>query len=372
MAQKSDNLKEIPASKILAKIEKGEPVEYDHVHINGNLDVSGLSHVTSQITITNSEINGVSNFSEAIFENPVKFEGTVFIGETYSQKSRFNGYACFSDAKFCKESYFEETIFNGEVYFRETIFNGHAFFFRTIFCKGIPLGVYFNKAVFYKDAHFSGAYFNGNAHFDSANFCCDSFYHDAWFLGSASFNASHFERRALFIRSHFEGENLSLKNTEFKNPQDQENACRLAKKAFENTGDRDAASYHFYREMNAIRKQKPWYIRYPEFFFIQLIFGYGVHPFRLMFCWFAVATIFAIIYSAEGGIISKLPASSLPQPLSYFVECFYFSIVTAVTPGYGKYELTSWVYQAIASIEAIFGTFMWAAFIATFARKYMK
>ena len=44
MAQKSDNLKEIPASKrILAKIEKGEPVEYDHVHINGNLDVSGLS-----------------------------------------------------------------------------------------------------------------------------------------------------------------------------------------------------------------------------------------------------------------------------------------------------------------------------------------
>jgi hypothetical protein len=43
-----------------------------------------------------------------------------------------------------------------------------------------------------------------------------------------------------------------------------------------------------------------------------------------------------------------------------------------VTPGYGKYELTSWVYQVIASAEAIFGTFMWAAFIATFARKYMR
>ena len=372
MAQKSDNLKEIPASEILAKIEKGVPVGYDHVHIDGNLDVSGLSHVASQITITNSEINGILNFSEAIFEKPVNFEGTVFIGEMHSQKSRFNGYASFSDAEFCKESDFKEAIFNGEVYFRETIFNGHAFFSRTIFCREIPLGVYFNKAVFYKDAHFSGAYFNGNAHFDFANFCCDSFYHDAWFLGSASFNGSHFERRALFIRSHFEGENLSLKNTEFKNPQDQENACRLAKQAFENTGDRDAASYHFYREMDAIRKQKPLYIRYPEFFFIQLIFGYGVHPFRLMFCWFAIATIFAFIYLAKGGIISKLPASSLPLPMSYFVECFYFSIVTAVTPGYGKYELTSWVYQIIASIEAIFGTFMWAAFIATFARKYMK
>ena len=91
-----------------------------------------------------------------------------------------------------------------------------------------------------------------------------------------------------------------------------------------------------------------------------------------MFCWFLVATAFAIFYSAYEGIISKLPASILPQPLSYFVECFYFSIVTAVTPGYGKYELTSWVYQVVASIEAIFGTFMWAAFIATFARKYMR
>ena len=124
--------------------------------------------------------------------------------------------------------------------------------------------------------------------------------------------------------------------------------------------------------MDAKLKQKPWYICYPEYIFIQLIFGYGVHPFRLMFCWFLVAVIFAIFYSVNGGITGKLPASSLPQPWSYFVECFYFSVVTAVTPGYGKYELTSWVYQVIASAEAIFGTFMWAAFIATFARKYMR
>ena len=91
-----------------------------------------------------------------------------------------------------------------------------------------------------------------------------------------------------------------------------------------------------------------------------------------MFCWFLVAVIFAIFYSVKGGITGKLPEGSLPQPWSYFVECFYFSVVTAVTPGYGKYELTSGVYQVIASAEAIFGTFMWAAFIATFARKYMR
>jgi hypothetical protein len=40
---KSDaELKEIPASEILGKIQRGEPVEYDHVRIIGDLDVNKL------------------------------------------------------------------------------------------------------------------------------------------------------------------------------------------------------------------------------------------------------------------------------------------------------------------------------------------
>jgi hypothetical protein len=46
-------------------------------------------------------------------------------------------------------------------------------------------------------------------------------------------------------------------------------------------------------------------------------------------------------------------------------------IVNAIRPGYMGYQLLP-KYQAIAMIETIFGTFMWAAFITTFARKYMK
>jgi hypothetical protein len=36
-------LKEIPASEILDKIEKGEPIDYDHVIVRGYLDVSKLN-----------------------------------------------------------------------------------------------------------------------------------------------------------------------------------------------------------------------------------------------------------------------------------------------------------------------------------------
>ena len=36
-------LREVPASEILAKIEKGEPVEYDHVRFIGDIDISKIN-----------------------------------------------------------------------------------------------------------------------------------------------------------------------------------------------------------------------------------------------------------------------------------------------------------------------------------------
>ncbi len=50
---------------------------------------------------------------------------------------------------------------------------------------------------------------------------------------------------------------------------------------------------------------------------------------------------------------------------------YLFSIATAVTPGYAGYKPTTDL-KLLAGLEAIFGKFMWAAFIATFVRKYMK
>jgi hypothetical protein len=292
-------LTKIPASEILNKIQKGEHIEYDHVIIKGNIDISKLNLlkenenfiISSKIIITNSHIPGNPFFGKAIFKDTIRFDGSTFSGV-----------------------------------------------------------VDFYRAMFSEDAYF----------------------HDTTFSGNANFNGAMFSGDAYLTATKFEGELLTFRNAVFTFSELQEGACRRAKNVLERNGNREEARYHFYREMEGKRKQKQWYFRYPKFVFIQLIFGYGVHPFRLMFCWFMVATIFAIFYLAKGGIISKLPASALPQPLSYFVECFYFSIVTAVTPGYGKYELASWEYQVIASIEAIFGTFMWAAFIATFARKYMR
>ena len=120
--------------------------------------------------------------------------------------------------------------------------------------------------------------------------------------------------------------------------------------------------------MDAKRKQKPMYFRYLEWFFIQFIFGYGVHPLRLMACWLGFVGLFAIMYLLWNGID---PTASQLQGAATLADYVWFSIATAVTPGYAGYKPTP-EFKWIAGLEAIFGTFMWAAFIATFSRKYMR
>ena len=51
----SDQRPVIQASEILAKIERGEDVEYDGVIVEGDLDISGLELPTEDIDITEAE-----------------------------------------------------------------------------------------------------------------------------------------------------------------------------------------------------------------------------------------------------------------------------------------------------------------------------
>jgi len=166
----------------------------------------------------------------------------------------------------------------------------------------------------------------------------------------------------------------------------------------EDRGNKNEADYYFYREMEAIRtkngikgtsklrwpwnmrvfkphdsKSKRWlkligskiwrFGRYNlfEYVFIQGIFGYGVHPLRLFGFWILMAVAFASFYwyfdAVEGARTS--------------VDYIWFSIATSATPGYALYNPIGH-YKIVTGIQAIIGTFMWAAFIATFARKWQR
>jgi uncharacterized protein YjbI with pentapeptide repeats len=375
-----DTLREVPASEILAKIEKGEPVEYDYVRIIGDLDISKLNLtkrnidrtdleinslglnkdiaiITSRIQIMRSVIQGLSDLGEVAFEEPIDFS-----------ESKFDGYATFCGSRFTGAS-FVESQFNDDANFSGCQFK-HADFRGARFNKwaeflgsGIEGHAEFEGSVFNERVDFLRSQFRRFAtDFSKCKFNSAVYLNGSEFSGDVNFEKSEFNGDISFNESKFKGDILTFKYSKFRYPKSQEEACRRAKNVLEKNGDREEAGYHFYREMEAKRKQKTWYYRYPEYVFIQRIFGYGVHPWWLWAWWFFFVGIFAAIYWKWNGVIGAT------RPLDYI----WFSITVAVTPGFAGYKPVPGLFQVLAGLEAIFGTFMWAAFIATFARKYMR
>jgi uncharacterized protein YjbI with pentapeptide repeats len=329
---KARRLIPISAEWILKRIKEEKKVRLKNAQINGSIDLRKLDLPTKFVVkkdYRNSNLN--SPMECKIISSQILISNSEFKEEVRFHDCFFDKDVEFDEAKFCKYVGFDGATFNEHADFSETTFIGYA---------------EFSRATFSSSAFFLRATFSGNA----------------WFDGAA------FSGYTELSGAKFEGDVLTFRAATFAFEQSQEAACRKAKNVLEKNGNREEAGYHFYREMEGRRKQKPEYIRYPEWFFIQLIFGYGVHPFRLMACWFGFVFLFAAIYSLGHGIDA---AASQLNGNATLTDYVWFSIATAVTPGYAGYKPVT-DFKMVAGIEAIFGTFMWAAFIATFARKYMR
>jgi uncharacterized protein YjbI with pentapeptide repeats len=406
MAEDPDKRRVVPASEILGKLQKGEPVEYYDVIIEGDLDlgkldqpthkertelqkVFGLSEevklIKSPIRINESEIKGLLDFKNAVFKEKIEFMGSKFDLEADLKGSQFIKDVSFANSQFGAKVSFSESNFEKGADFNDAIFKENVTFSDSRFKS-----TYFKFVDFGGRAHFSGCKFRGNADFTKSKFCNDADFRmtkvvgDAYFLdaqfqgrsafmglrfkGIANFRRAVFKGKSLFFGSEFSGNILTFRDATFLDPKSQEDACRRAKIVSERVGDREEAGYYFYREMEAKRMQKPWYYRYPEFLLIQKVFGYGVHPLWLWAWWFGFVGLFAVIYWLGTGIDATASGINGTAQLRDYI---WFSIATAVTPGYAGYKPIP-EFKLVAGLEAILGTFMWAAFIATFARKYMK
>jgi hypothetical protein len=155
---------------------------------------------------------------------------------------------------------------------------------------------------------------------------------------------------------------MSFEDSKFIEPESDEEACRAAKNVYEMQGNKNEADNYFYREMGAKRLSKPFYFKYPELL-VQHCFGYGVKPERVIMTTLMVALIFAGIFSFGNGLQGQ---NMTPQAY------IYFSFINALKLGSLEFQPASGGFQLLATLEAIIGTFLWACFIATFARKFMR
>jgi hypothetical protein len=372
----SDQRPVIQASDILDKIKRGEDVEYDGVIVEGDLLIygvnlptehvdrtedekrSGLSEerkiVSSQITIKNSVFRDGINFTNVHFKNTI-FIWSVVVRGFWGVGAKFTGGTSFWNVKVVFDAVFTRSEFNHD------------------------------------NATFWGAEFGGDAIFQGTEFIGEgSSFWSAKFSRNAYFKGAKFSGRAIFLGAKFDGSDVNFKDTKFSDPKSQEMACRIAKRKMEGVGNKKEADDYFYREMEAIRIQKgirgteklklPWkmqvsewlklvgskfwrlvYYDIFEYIFIQGIFGYGVSPLRVLSYWIIIAFAFASIYWYCDAV----------DGASEWFDYIWFSIATSATPGYALYNPIGH-YKIVTGVQAIIGTFMWAAFIATFARKWQR
>ncbi|MCU0637474.1 MAG: pentapeptide repeat-containing protein [Methanothrix sp.] len=320
-ARGGEEMRVVPAQEILDKIERGEPVEYHHVIVEGDLDLGKLdlpkikmertsyeiikldldenaNKVSSSIRMNDSEINGSVFLSNSIFMDHVDFRGSFFNGNAYFNFSSFNGTTSFEDSSFNgtadfkhstfnndalfggstfnKDAFFEYSDFNRNAYFYYSDFNSNAYFyysdfsdrafFRNSFFSGIV--VFFGSA-FKSHADFRGSAFN-LSDFSFAEFNKIVYFTEANFNNSARFNDSRFKEDALFEGALFDGP-LYLTRTKYdrlyirwKNIKElgYDDAAYLALlENFKKLGyveDYDACYYEYRR----LHRDQPWCGRY--------------------------------------------------------------------------------------------------------------
>jgi len=210
-------LKEIPASDVLAKIDKNELIMYDHVIIKGDLDVNNLTllgkndnnHIRSSIIIRNSRIDGNVSVRLFTFEGYVNFRGSQFNGTSDYLGSQFSNVADFTNTKFNGNARFSASKFNGMVLFDGTQFNGEADFTVSQFSTAVFIDSMFNGMANFGETEFNGlalfdgTQFNGEADFLVSKFNDVASFNRTKFNGNADFRESQFERSTVFKGDRF-------------------------------------------------------------------------------------------------------------------------------------------------------------------------
>ena len=409
---KSDNINfrgvKIEGDIIFDRKSIKDKVIFDDANINGNISFN-CAEIENEVSFKNaninnvffdrSEINGHVNFEEAHINHDINlnqawikghisFNRLKKVQDIKMNRSQIdwgisglyakidghihasgceinNGDVHFEDSTIQGSVFFDRTNINGNVFFSPINVRGYVSFKKSVIKKGLELfglkakdldlgGATITENVFFKGAEIKEDINLANTNLNNIDLT------RCFIGGNVRFNGAEIKGIAKFNTMNVIGE-LTFDGSTFKNLKSQEDACRTAKTIWENLGDRNKADNYFYHEMEAKRKQKNKYKRIAEYFFIQWPFEYGTNPYKVLLLWGFVIIGFGIVFwllNAVNGINNAF-------------DYLYFSLFSATGFSFVPYTLKP-QFQFLASIEIVFGIFIWAAFLVIFARKYMR
>ena len=154
-----------------------------------------------------------------------------------------------------------------------------------------------------------------------------------------------------------------------------EGTYRTLKQHRQERGDYHTAGEFYFREMECIRKRKPWFQRLLWTVFYKSTCGYGERP-TWTFFWALAVIIFwgSIVYPIIGihnpdGSVTRF---SSPATFGVFIDGLSLSLITFATLGYGNRYPIGQTGELLAGCEALLGMLLSSIFIVTFAKRVVR
>ena len=395
----AQELREVPASEILEKIQAGEDVHLENVRITGEFNLGRIELETVPITRTWWEINLMGLKEElkiveskivirsSIFENDIDFSNTQFKKPVDFLDTSFLGISNFSGVSFSSDAYFITASFGGDAHFGGASFGGDAHFWDASFGGDTRFGgasfggdTSFGGASFGGDTSFGGTSFGGDAHFWDASFGGDTYFVGTSFGGDVIFSSAEFNKVSFFNIAFAK---VDLSETDFKSMNVEwaslkdalifngPTYIKLIKnfREMEQFEDADDAYYQYRRQSQA---NKEWSFSKLGDIFIWLSCGYGVRPWRTA-AWAAVIIlIFTPFYFWRGGIKRLKESDENGKQDASLCDAFYFSMTTFTTLGYGDLYPADRYRMVAVMIEGLVGWLILALFLVTLANVMIR
>ncbi|MGL5752231.1 MAG: potassium channel family protein [Paraclostridium sp.] len=284
------------------------------------------------------------------------------------------------DIKKYKHIYISNSRFEEEVTFDNYEFHGHIIFENVVFDKGVS----FKKCIFHGDCIFVNIKFSNES-----------------------------KNKKLFLKSKVKGQCFVLINTtntprldgaifsncskvileDLKfNKVDYEYAkfiYRIARNQASVIGDYERVGHYYYLERyygGKILKQESFnnkkeYLNHKFFDLLsKYTIGYGEKPWNIFIISFCIISVFAILYMFTGirnidGTIISINFDNeytLKQFTRDYIDCWYFSMATFSTVGYGDMIVITIIGKILSSIEVFMGITMGASWASVIIKKMSR
>ena len=215
-----------------------------------------------EVDFSGMKIEHSVNFEDAVIIRDARFNGSEIDGDVWFVGAKIRGDARFNGSEIDGDVWFIGAEIRGDARFEGAGIGRNAQFEKAKIGEAVSFGgaeirgaALFGGAEIGEAAWFRRAKVGGDACFDGAKIGEVAMFEEAEIGGNASFEGAEIGEAACFNPIEIKRE-LIFKNTKFINPTAQEEACRKAKRVWEEFGDRIEVDYYFYREMEAKRKQK--------------------------------------------------------------------------------------------------------------------